>query len=75
MPSSAIMCADVVLYSRLMGIDEEGTEYRGRTLRAVGDALPVEFNSVADAIRARSSFRRQFAPGLGSQEQRIRVTA
>ena len=54
MPSSAVMCADVVLYSRLMGIDEEGTEYRGRTLRAVGDALPVEFNSVADAVRAQS---------------------
>ena len=55
MPSSAIMCADVVLYSRLMGIDEEGTEYRGRTLRAVGDALPVEFNSVADAVRKRNA--------------------
>ena len=49
------MCADVVLYSRLMGIDEEGTEYRGRTLRAVGDALPVEFNSVADAVRKRNA--------------------
>jgi len=55
MPSSAVMCADVVLYSRLMGIDEEGTEYRGRTLRAVGDALPVEFNSVADAVRKRNA--------------------
>ena len=55
MPSSAVMCADVVLYSRLRGIDEEGTEYRGRTLRAVGDALPVEFNSVADAVRKRNA--------------------
>jgi hypothetical protein len=33
---------------------EEGTEHRGRTVCAVGDGLPVEFNSVADAVRARS---------------------
>jgi len=62
------MCADVVGYSRLMGIDEEGTlaalnavrrnlfdptigEHRGRIVRAMGDGLLVEFNSVVDAVR------------------------
>ena len=62
------MCADVVGYSRLMGIDEEGTlaalnavrrnlfdptigEHRGRIVRAMGDGLLVELNSVVDAVR------------------------
>ena len=65
---AVIMCADVVGYSRLMGIDEEGTlaqlntvrrnlfdptiaEHRGRIVRAMGDGLLVEFNSVVDAVR------------------------
>src|SRR5271165_3823190 len=64
---AVIMCADVVGYSRLMGIDEEGTlaalnavrrnlfdptivEHRGRIVRAMGDGLLVEFNSVVDAV-------------------------
>jgi hypothetical protein len=41
----AVMCADVVLYSRLMGIDEEGTKHRGRIMRAVGDGLLVELTA------------------------------
>ena len=62
------MCADVVGYSRLMGIDEEGTlaalnairrnlfdptiaDHKGRIVRAMGDGLLVEFNSVVDAVR------------------------
>jgi adenylate cyclase len=65
---AVIMCADVVGYSRLMGIDEEGTlaalqalrrdlvdarigEHKGRIVRAMGDGLLVEFNSVVDAVR------------------------
>jgi adenylate cyclase len=65
---AVVMCADVVGYSRLMGIDEEGTlrrlntvrsnlfdptvaEHRGRIVRAMGDGLLVEFNSVVDAVR------------------------
>ena len=61
------MQADVVGYSRLMGIDEEGTlaalnavrrdlvdptiaAHRGRIVRAMGDGLLVEFNSVVDAV-------------------------
>jgi adenylate cyclase len=65
---AVVVCADVVGYSRLMGIDEEGTlaalnavrrnlfdptiaEHRGRIVRAMGDGLLVEFNSVVDAVR------------------------
>ena len=65
---AVVMCADVVGYSRLMGIDEEGTlaalqavrrdlvdakidEHKGRIVRAMGDGLLVEFNSVVDAVR------------------------
>jgi adenylate cyclase len=65
---AVVMCADVVGYSRLMGVDEEGTlarlnavrrnlfdpaiaEHRGRIVRAMGDGLLVEFNSVVDAVR------------------------
>src|SRR5215831_15728801 len=65
---AVVMCADVVGYSRLMGLDEEGTlaalntvrrnlvdptigEHKGRIVRAMGDGLLVEFNSVVDAVR------------------------
>ena len=65
---AVVMCADVVGYSRLMGIDEEGTlaalnvirrnlvdptiaDHKGRIVRAMGDGLLVEFNSVVDAVR------------------------
>src|SRR6516165_5627237 len=65
---AVVMCADVVGYSRLMGMDEEGTlarlnairrnlfdptiaEHKGRIVRAMGDGLLVEFNSVVDAVR------------------------
>jgi adenylate cyclase len=64
---TVIMCADVIGYSRLMGIDDEGTlaalnairrdlvdptiaVHRGRVVRAMGDGLLVEFNSVVDAV-------------------------
>jgi adenylate cyclase len=69
------MCADVVGYSRLMGIDEEGTlaalrtvrrdlvdakidEHKGRIVRAMGDGLLVEFNSVVDAVRCALTIQR-----------------
>ena len=69
------MCADVVGYSRLMGIDEEGTlaalqtvrrdlvdpqidQHRGRIVRAMGDGLLVEFNSVVDAVRCALAIQR-----------------
>ena len=72
---AAVMCADVVGYSRLMGIDEEGTlaalqtvrrdlvdpqidQHRGRIVRAMGDGLLVEFNSVVDAVRCALAIQR-----------------
>jgi len=64
---TAILSADVVGYSRLMGGDEEFTiqtlntyrdlmttlieDYRGRVVDAVGDNLLAEFKSVVDAVQ------------------------
>jgi TolB-like protein/class 3 adenylate cyclase/rhodanese-related sulfurtransferase/Flp pilus assembly protein TadD len=65
---TAILCADVVGYSRLMGRDETGTlaslkahrkqlvepkaaQYRGRTVKLMGDGALMEFGSVVDALR------------------------
>ena len=63
---SAILCADVKGYSRLMGEDESGTirtlkeyreimskliqQYRGRVVDSPGDNLLAEFGSVVDAV-------------------------
>ncbi len=63
---AAILAADVVGYSRLMGIDEAGTartlrEHRavtdalvakhgGRIVKTTGDGLLIEFPSVVDAV-------------------------
>ena len=63
---TAILCADVVGYSRLMGADEEATietltayrkvftseikKHRGRVVDAKGDALLAEFVSVVDVV-------------------------
>ena len=62
----AILSADVVGYSRLMGDDEEATvgtlgayrkvftskikKHRGRVVDAKGDALLAEFAAVTDAV-------------------------
>ena len=64
---AAILCADVVEYSRLMGADEEGTlavvksdrreldpliaQHRGRIFKTTGDGMLIEFASVVDAVR------------------------
>jgi adenylate cyclase len=64
---TAILSADVVSYSRLMGEDELATvqtltsyketmtklikHYRGRVLDAIGDNLMAEFASVVDAVQ------------------------
>ena len=63
---AAIVAADVVGYSRLMGLDEVGTartlrEHRkvtdalvekhgGRLVKSTGDGLLLEFPSVVDAV-------------------------
>ncbi len=65
---AAILAADVVGYSRLMGADEAGTlaalkghreelfdpkaaQYRGRTIKLMGDSALMEFPSVVEAVR------------------------
>ena len=64
---AAILAADVVGYSRLMGKDEAGTlarlraiavyvdpevaEHKGRIVKTTGDGLLIELASVVDAVR------------------------
>jgi adenylate cyclase len=64
---AAILAADVVGYSRLMGVDEAGTlaalnahrkelidpkarQYKGRTVKLMGDGILMEFASAVDAV-------------------------
>ena len=65
---TAILCADAVGYSRLMGADEEATietltayrkvflsqieSHRGSVVDAKGDAILAEFASVVDAVNS-----------------------
>ncbi|MEE8122715.1 MAG: adenylate/guanylate cyclase domain-containing protein, partial [Alphaproteobacteria bacterium] len=64
---AAILCADVVGYSRLMGEDEEATlltlnlyrqvidrqvaSHRGRVFGSAGDSVIAEFASPVEAVR------------------------
>src|SRR6516162_7365097 len=64
---AAILAADVVGYSRLMGLDETGTvaalrehraaadpiiaEHGGRVVKTIGDGLLIEFGSVVGAVQ------------------------
>jgi adenylate cyclase len=63
---TAILCADVYGYSRLMGQDEEATlrtlsayrkiidnlidQHRGRFVNSAGDSVLAEFTSVVEAV-------------------------
>ncbi|MBV8056870.1 MAG: adenylate/guanylate cyclase domain-containing protein [Deltaproteobacteria bacterium] len=63
---TAILCADVYVYSRLMGEDEEGTlctlsayrtitdsligRHHGRFVNSAGDSILAEFASVVEAV-------------------------
>lgn len=74
---TAIMCADVVGYSRLMGDDHEGTlltltesrkvfsskikEYKGRVVNAPGDSILAEFGSVVDSVSCAVEIQRELA--------------
>ena len=74
---TAILCTDVVGYSRLMGDDHEGTldtltdyrkvfsdkikEYKGRVVNAPGDSLLAEFGSVVDAVSCAVDVQRDLA--------------
>src|ERR1700746_3804435 len=64
---TAILCADVFGYSRLMGEDEEATlltlsayrkiidslieNHRGRFVNSAGDSVLAEFTSVVEAVK------------------------
>src|SRR5215472_2201113 len=53
---TAILAADVAGYSRLMGVDEEGTHERLQAhlrelVKNTGDGFLAEFASVVDAVR------------------------
>jgi class 3 adenylate cyclase len=64
---TTVLCSDVIGYSKMMGMDEEGTlvkldacraiidplitEYRGRLFNTAGDSVLMEFADAVDAIR------------------------
>jgi class 3 adenylate cyclase len=71
---AAILAADVVGYSRLVGEDEEGTlrtlgacrevidalvtEHRGRVFGSAGDSVVAEFASPVEAVRCAADIQR-----------------
>src|SRR6516164_6787620 len=71
---AAILAADVVGYSRLMGLDEAGTvevlrehrvaadpiiaEHSGRVVKTTGDGLLIEFGSVVGAVECALGLQR-----------------
>jgi len=74
---AAILAADVVGYSRLMGVDEESTltalklrrsifdrlvaDYGGREFGSVGDSLMAEFPSAVNAVRCAQAIQQTIA--------------
>ncbi len=68
---TAILCADVFGYSRLMGENEEATlrilsshrklidslieQHRGRFVNSAGDSVLAEFASVVNAVQSAST--------------------
>ena len=74
---TAILCTDVVGYSRLMGDDPEGTlqtlteyravfsdkiqGYKGRVVNAPGDSLLADFGSVLEAVSCAVDIQRELA--------------
>ena len=74
---AAILSADVVGYSRLMGVDEEATlgtlgghreamdgliaAHHGRVVGTAGDSVLAEFASVVEAVRCAAEIQREIA--------------
>jgi class 3 adenylate cyclase len=86
---TAILAADVVGYSRLMGADEEGThewlkahlrelieigEHRGRVVKNTGDGFLAEFASVVDAVRCAAEIQRAMADRNAETPEDKRIT-
>ena len=71
---AAILSADMVGYSRLMGLDEAGTaqalrehraaadpliaEHGGRVVKTTGDGVLIEFGSVVGAVECAMALQR-----------------
>ena len=86
---AAVLAADVAGYSRLMGLDEEGTlarlkavrklvdpaiaSHRGRIVKTTGDGMLVEFASAVDAVRCAVEVQRGMAAQNGSVPQDTRI--
>ena len=72
---TTIFCADVVGYSKLMGVDEQGTlrrlkecrelieafitRHRGRVVSWSGDAVLADFNSVVESVQCAVEIQRE----------------
>ncbi len=86
---AAILAADVVGFSRLMGEDEAGTfaalramrtvvdpilaGHGGRIANTAGDSIIAEFTSVAQAVDAAVEIQRNPSPGASGLQLRIGV--
>jgi len=86
---AAILAADVVDYSRLMGADEAGAlaalksrravfeelvrEFDGREFGSVGDSLMAEFASAVNAVSCALEIQRRVEAGHASQAQAARM--
>jgi TolB-like protein/class 3 adenylate cyclase len=86
---AAILAADVVGYSRMMGEDEAGTAslvrerreaaqpiiaaHGGRLFKTMGDGIFVEFSSVVAAVECALAMQEQMASGNEAAPERKRV--
>lgn len=87
---AVILYADVAGYSRLTGVDEEGThqnlnagldqltstidEAGGRAVHEAGDAILAEFNSTVTALQCAADFQRSMATQDASVDDENRLT-
>ncbi|MEP1208351.1 MAG: adenylate/guanylate cyclase domain-containing protein [Rhizobiaceae bacterium] len=86
---AAILVADVVGYSRLMGVDEEGTlsklrairtdvdkrieRYGGQIFGSAGDSVIAEFTSPVEAVRCAVEIQQEVAKRNASEPQETQM--